>query len=196
MEKWHTLESAAVLAKLEAKKSGLSEKEAAKRLKQYGPNTIQGTKPVSPLSLFIEQFTNILVIILIIATVFSFLIGEIVDGIAIIIIVILNAIFGFVQEYKAEKAIEALKKLTNPETTVLRDGKQKTVYSSDVVPGDIVLLEECPCELRIFGADSGATGQEQDDKEQCAFHWGGAGGASSSVGFAEFMMQSEATFTQ
>lgn len=150
---WHELPASDALKKLETDEKGLSENEAAIRLKQYGYNELQKKKGISKLQIFIQQFKNILVIILIAATIFSAFVGEFVDAAAIIIIVILNAIFGFVQEFKAEKTIEALKKLTSPETVVIRDGVEKKIDSHLVVPGDIVVLDEgsrVPADMRLI----------------------------------------------
>jgi len=94
-----------------------------------------------------------LVIILIGATIFSAVIGEILDAVVIVAIVVLNSIFGYIQEYKAEKAIEALKRLSSPESTVIRDGRKQTMPSKLLVPGDMVVLEQgtkVPADLRIL----------------------------------------------
>ena len=150
---WHELEANTVLKKLDTVENGLSEKEAEARLSTFGYNELQKKKGVSKLEIFISQFKSILIIILIGATIFSALIGELIDAIAIITIVILNAIFGFVQEYRAEKTIEALKKLTSPEAIVMRDGKEKKIDSRLVVPGDVIVLEEgsrVPVDMRLI----------------------------------------------
>jgi Ca2+-transporting ATPase len=150
---WHSLDAKDVMSKLGTSDKGLSESEASSRLGQYGPNELQKKKGVSKLQIFLEQFKNILIIILIAATVFSAFIGELVDAAAIIIIVILNAIFGFMQEYKAEKTIEALKKLTSPEAVVIRGGREMKIDSRLLVPGDVVVLDEgsrIPADMRLF----------------------------------------------
>ena len=121
-------------------KKGLSESEARKRLLEYGENEIAETKE-SNFIIFLRQFKSPLIIILIAACIVSFFIGEILDAVVIIGIVILNSVIGFQQERKAEKAIEALKKLTAPEAVVMRDGKIKTIPASKLVPGDIILLD-------------------------------------------------------
>jgi Ca2+-transporting ATPase len=150
---WHELHVSDALKSLDTTEKGLSESEASARLKRFGYNELQKKKGISKLQIFIQQFKNILVLILIAATIFSAFVGEFVDAAAIIIIVILNAIFGFVQEFKAEKTIEALKKLTSPETVVIRDGIEKKIDSHLVVPGDIVVLDEgsrVPADLRLI----------------------------------------------
>ncbi len=150
---WNELEAKQVLKELQTSEKGLSEQEAQARLLKYGTNELKEEKKISPIEIFLNQFKSILVIILIGATIFSAAIGEVLDAAAIIAIVILNAIFGFFQEYKAEKTIEALKKLSSPESIVLRDGKKQTIASKLLVPGDIVILEQgtkVPADLRIL----------------------------------------------
>ncbi|MDI6905394.1 MAG: cation-translocating P-type ATPase [Candidatus Bathyarchaeia archaeon] len=137
---WHSMKVNEVLQALNAKIEGLSQEEAQKRLQEFGPNELKKEKRKSPVKLFFEQFTDILITILLIATVLSFAVGEVYDGIVIIAIVMACAVLGFTQEYKAEKALEALKKMTAPTATVLRDGKEVEIQTRDVVPGDILLL--------------------------------------------------------
>lgn len=150
---WNELETEEIFKKLRTRESGLTEEEARERLQRFGYNEIKKEKKISKIQIFVNQFRSILVLILIFATVFSALIGEILDALAILIIVILNAVFGFIQEYRAEKAIESLKKLTSPETVVIRNGKPRRILSKNLVPGDIVVLEEgskVPADLRLF----------------------------------------------
>ncbi|MEM7815588.1 MAG: calcium-transporting P-type ATPase, PMR1-type [Candidatus Aenigmatarchaeota archaeon] len=150
---WNELSTKQVLEKLNSDEKGISEEESLIRLQKYGPNEIREEKKISKTEIFINQFRSTLVIILIAATIFSAAIGEIFDAAAIIAIVILNAIFGFVQEYKAEKAIEALKRLSSPESIVIRDGKKRTIPSRNLVPGDIVVLEQgtkVPADIRLI----------------------------------------------
>lgn len=150
---WHTLDSTQVFKELNASEKGLSEAEARERIQRYGSNELRKEKGISPLILFISQFRNFLVLILIVAAGFSFAIGAALDGVVISIIVILNALFGFVQEFRAGKAIEALKRLTSPESLVLRDGRKKKIPSRLLVPGDVVFLEEgskIPADLRLL----------------------------------------------
>ena len=152
---WSELETKKVFEKLKTGEEGLTEEEARERLLKFGPNELEKKKQTSKLEIFLNQFKSVLVLILIFATVFSALIGEILDAAAILVIVILNAIFGFVQEYKAEKTIETLKKLTSPEAVVIREGKPRKIPSKELVLGDIVVLEEgsrVPADLRIFEA--------------------------------------------
>lgn len=153
LSNWHELASEEAMKRLGTSENGLSEGEASVRLKQYGFNELQKQKGISKLQILVSQFKNILVLILIGATIFSALVGEVVDAAAILVIVILNAIFGFVQEFKAEKTIEALKKMTSPEAVVIRDGKEKKIESRLLVPGDIVVLDEgsrVPADMRMI----------------------------------------------
>ncbi|MBP8707445.1 MAG: calcium-translocating P-type ATPase, PMCA-type [Caldisericia bacterium] len=132
---------------------GLSEEEAKKRLKKYGPNKISEEKGKSPFSIFISQFQSILIIILIVASIVSFFIGDTVESIAILFVVVLNAILGFVQEYRADQSVKALKELVSPVAKVIRDGKRKEIPQEEVTVGDIVILDsgdKIPADLRII----------------------------------------------
>ena len=140
---------------LDAKMDGLSSEEAQKRLLEHGPNELKKEKRKSPITLFLEQFKDMLIIILLIATALSMAIGEIYDAIVIIAIVIACAVLGFTQEYRAEKALEALKKMTAPTALVLRDGREVEIQSRDVVPGDVLLLhtgDKVPADARLIEA--------------------------------------------
>jgi Ca2+-transporting ATPase len=150
---WHKKTTDQVLRDLNTSKAGLSLNDARKRLKKYGPNELIEEKGPGPLTLFFNQFKSFLIVILVAATIFSALIGEFIDAIAIIIIVILNAVFGFIQEYRAEKTMAALKRMTAQEAIVLRDGEEKRIPSRILVPGDIVLIEQgtkIPADIRLL----------------------------------------------
>jgi len=137
-------------------KKGLSENEAKKRLLEYGENEIVEKKE-SNFLIFLRQFKSPLIVILIVACIISFLIGEILDSVVIIGIVILNSIIGFYQERKAEKAIESLKKLTAPTAVVVRDGKIKTIPASKLVPGDLVIFDagkKIPADCKILKSNN------------------------------------------
>jgi len=138
---WHSLKPEEVFDKLGAGSSGLSSVDAAERIKKYGLNELSSRKKTSPLMLFLCQFNNFLIYILILATVISFLIGEVVDAGIIAAIVVLNAILGFLQEYKAERSIESLKSLIVQEAFVIRDGHRLKVPASTLVPGDVIEVE-------------------------------------------------------
>ena len=122
--------------------AGLSDKQAQKLLEQFGHNEIVGRPGQTPFQIFLTQFTSLLVILLIIASVASLFLGDLLDGIFILLIVILNGILGFVQEYKAEKTIRALKQMTVATVRVIRGGVEQKIDSQLLVPGDVIILEE------------------------------------------------------
>ena len=130
-----------MLAHLGSSATGLSAKEAAQRLAADGPNELKEGKRISPLQIFLGQFKSLIIWILIAAGVISGVLGEVVDAIAILAIVVLNAVIGFYQEFNAEKSIAALKKMTAPQAKVRRDGQVTSIPASDVVAGDILALE-------------------------------------------------------
>ena len=121
---------------------GLTKNEVELNLKQYGLNVLKEHKGKPILLKFIEQFNNFLTILLLVAAIVSLLIGEMVDGILIVGIVILNALFGFYQEAKAEESLAALKKMTVTKIRVIRDGQEQEIDSKYLVPGDIMVIEE------------------------------------------------------
>jgi len=134
---------------------GLALATVSERRRQYGPNELVEKKKKSPLLMFLAQFKDFLILILIAAAVLAGFVGEFVDTIAIIVIVVINAVVGFIQEYRAEKAMEALKRMAAPTATVLRDGVPGTVPASELVPGDLVILEAgrvVPADLRLIEA--------------------------------------------
>ncbi|HVN22666.1 MAG TPA: cation-translocating P-type ATPase [Syntrophorhabdales bacterium] len=131
---------------------GLTQAEADARMQKLGPNELDERPRPGFLRMLLDQFNNFLVIILIIAAVVSLLLGEYVDALAIMVIVILNAIVGVVQESKAEQSLAALKKMAAPNAQVIRDGHQKAIPSRELVPGDVVLVEAgnyIPADLRL-----------------------------------------------
>lgn len=134
-------------------KIGLSAPEVKKRLDKVGLNRLEEKKGRTPWDMFVGQFKNVLVLILLIAALVSFILGEVSDAIVIAIILILNATLGVVQEYKAEKSLAALKKMVAPAALVIRDGRQTRIEAAQLVPGDIVLLESgdrIPADLRLY----------------------------------------------
>ncbi len=149
MEKnWHSMPADEVLKHLGSARPGLSQAEADKRLAQFGPNELVEAKRTSPLEMFLAQFKNFLIIVLIGAAAVSFGIGlynggdeELIDGIVITAILIVNAILGFVQEYRAEKAMLALKSMVAPMANVVRDGVVARIDARKIVPGDIIVVE-------------------------------------------------------
>jgi len=149
---WHTRTVSEVFKDLESAQEGLSEVEAGRRLEHYGPNELKREERPSAFSLFLGQFKNVLIIILLIATVLSILVGETMDALLIAVIVVFSAGLGFFQEYKAEKALEALKKMLQATITVVRDGRDHEVETSTIVPGDVLLLEagdRVPADARV-----------------------------------------------
>lgn len=120
---------------------GLSQNEAEERLLKYGFNELTHIKKVSAIAMFLDQFKDFMVMVLLAATCISFFLGEMVDAIAIVIIIIMNAILGFIQEYRTEKSLEALRELSAPHATVIRDGQEKTVLAREIVPDDLIILE-------------------------------------------------------
>ncbi|MDD5103449.1 MAG: cation-translocating P-type ATPase [Candidatus Peribacteraceae bacterium] len=138
---WHTLTVDQALATLRTPiPSGLSEAEADRRLQEHGPNEIKTVDGISPWKILLEQCKNVLIIILMIAIALSAVLGHEVEAITIAVIVIFAVLLGFVQEYKAERAIEALRKMAAPLATVLRNGKEIDVPAREIVPGDLILL--------------------------------------------------------
>ncbi|MDE1889714.1 MAG: cation-translocating P-type ATPase [Planctomycetota bacterium] len=140
--RWHTVSIDEVVKRLETNiDTGLRRAEAEDRLKKFGYNQLEEKEGVSPIMLFLGQFNDFIVWVLIAAAIVSGFMGEWVDALAIIAIVIINAIIGFIQEYRAEKSLAALQKMSAPFSKVLRDGEMHSIPSRDIVHGDIVLLE-------------------------------------------------------
>jgi Ca2+-transporting ATPase len=152
-QEWYEIEAAEAGEKLNTDLDrGLSAEEVEKRLEEYGPNALREPPSRSILSMFMDQLKEVLVIILIIAAVISGAVGEWMDSLVIMIIVVLNACLGVYQEHKAEEALKALKKMTMPTAKVLRDGEVCQVAVENLVPGDIVLLEagdSLPADIRL-----------------------------------------------
>jgi Ca2+-transporting ATPase len=158
------METEEVLSSLNVKQDGLSQEEAQTRLQQYGLNELKKEKKASSIKMFLEQFTDILMIILLIAVALSigsyFIknmedVGELYDAAVIVAIVLATAILGFVEEYRSEKAVEALKKMTAPTAMVVRGGKEIKIATSEIVPGDIILLytgDKIPADARLIEA--------------------------------------------
>jgi len=120
---------------------GLSSREAKKRLEKYGLNQLKKNKKVSRIKIFIQQFNDFIIWVLIGATIISGLMGEKADAITIIIIVIINALLGFIQEYKTEKSLEALNRLAAPTAKIVRDGRIQIINAELIVPGDVSIIE-------------------------------------------------------
>jgi P-type Ca2+ transporter type 2C len=150
---WHTMEVHDVLQLLSVSPDGLTTAEADKRREQVGENKLNEVESKSWLTLFLNQFRDFMVLVLLAATLVSGLLGEHADAITIIAIIIVNGILGFWQELRAEKSLASLKQLTAPTATVLRDGKKITIAASDLVPGDQIFLESgdrVPADVRLL----------------------------------------------
>ena len=149
---WHQKEITSVVEELQSSFQGLSSEEAQKRLEQYGSNELTEKKKKTPFMMFLDQFKDFMIIVLIAAAIISGFIGDITDTIAIIVIVMLNAVIGFVQEYRAEKAMAALKKMAASVATVIRSGVPANIPAAELVPGDMVSLEAgkiVPADMRL-----------------------------------------------
>ncbi|HEY9087980.1 MAG TPA: cation-translocating P-type ATPase [Anaerolineaceae bacterium] len=152
---WHDLELDDVIGKLEAPVQGLTAEEAAKRLQRYGYNELKEKPRPTFLQLVLAQLNNFIVILLIVASIVSALLGDWIEAAVIMLIVVLNAVLGVVQESRAEEALAALKKMAAPESQVLRNGQRVMVPARELVPGDIVFLEAgnfVPADIRLIEA--------------------------------------------
>ena len=154
MPMWHSYPSQQVLETLKTAHAGLSQTEAQLRLEQYGANRLQPQKPKSIVIRFLLQFHNVLIYILLAASVMTAFLGHWVDSGVILGVVVINAIIGFVQEGKAEKALNAIRRMLSLSAVVLRDGQRIQIPSEQLVPGDIVMLQsgdKVPADLRLLG---------------------------------------------
>ncbi|MBB3110476.1 Ca2+-transporting ATPase [Paenibacillus phyllosphaerae] len=156
--KWHQMGTEELAQSLQASPdSGLSQAEASERLQRLGRNELSEGKKVSPFALFFNQFKDFMVLVLLGATLVSGLLGEYLDAITIVAIIVINAFLGFTQEFRAEKSLRALKEMSAPVAKVLRDGKVTAIAASELVPGDIVLLESgdrVPADIRLIETSS------------------------------------------
>jgi len=139
-QSWYRLGAEDALGTLKSGHGGLSRVEARKRLEQYGANELVAKKGISPWALFLQQFKSFLIIILIIAVALSAILGEVVDAVIIGIIILFASGLGFVQEYRAERAMEALRRMAAPTASVRREGKEVEIPARELVPGDIIIL--------------------------------------------------------
>lgn len=151
---WFSKSEQDVLRELDVDpKTGLTNEEAKKRLEQYGENKLQEKRKKSFASLLMGQLKDVLIYVLLAATVVTFAIGEYVDAIIILLVIVINAVIGVIQEYKAEKAIEALQQMTTPKSLVRRDGEIIEINSDHIVPGDIIIIDTgryIPADLRLI----------------------------------------------
>jgi Ca2+-transporting ATPase len=154
-EPWHALDLEKALENLSSNPSGLASIEAARRFSETGPNEIQAAKRISAWDILLEQFKNILILILLGATAISIFLGHGVESIVIAVIVLFAVLLGFIQEYRAERAIDALRKMAAPTATVLRDGNEVKLPARDLVPGDVIILhtgDRIPADARLLEA--------------------------------------------
>jgi Ca2+-transporting ATPase len=151
---WHALDAAIVLERLGTDpRRGLDSEEAARRLAHFGPNAFEAARKTPWPAILARQFLSVLILILVVAAVVSFAVGETVDAAAILAIVVLNGLLGFVQEWRAEEALEALRRMLAPHSRVVRDGHEQEIEARALVPGDLVLLEtgdRVPADLRLI----------------------------------------------
>lgn len=155
MSNWHSLKEEEVFEILKSSPGGISEEEAKVRLKTYGRNELREKKKIPLWLKFLNQFKSPLIFILLLAIVVSAILGELIDALVISAIVLMNAILGLVQEERAEKALQALKKMAVPKTLVIREGKIKEINSTEVVPGDVIVLSagnKVPADARIISS--------------------------------------------
>jgi len=154
---WHHLPIDEVYGRLVTGPGGLTSEEAAMRLQQFGPNTLPARKPPGILTIFIHQFKSPLIYILLIAALVSFLLGDFKDGFFILAVVLLNAVIGLFQEWKAEQGADKLRSLLRIKAVVRRDGKEISINAADLVPGDLVMLESgnrVPADIRLVHASN------------------------------------------
>ena len=150
---WYTLTTDDAFRQLHSQPNGLSRIEVDERKLKYGPNELTTAHRISPWEILLEQFKNVLILILLGATAISLFLGHGVESIVIAVIVLFAVLLGFVQEYRAERAIEALRRMAAPTATVLRDGVETKVPARDLVPGDVILLstgDRVPADVRLI----------------------------------------------
>ncbi len=155
LELWHTLHIEEALEKTGSSIAGISNAEAVSRLGVYGPNRLEAERRASPWLLLLDQFKNVLILTLLLATVLSAFLGHGVEAIAIAVIVVFAVLLGFVQEFRAERAIEALRAMAAPLAKVMRGGMEVMINASDIVPGDVVMLaagDRVPADARLLQA--------------------------------------------
>ena len=174
---WHQKEIALVLDELRTSPEGITSEEARSRLVEYGPNELLEKKRKTLFIMFLDQFRDFMILVLIAAAIISGTIGEASDTIAIVVIVVLNAVIGFIQEYRAERAMAALKMMSAPSAVVIRSGMPETVSAARLVPGDVVVLEAgqiVPADMRLIEAallkveEAALTGESLSVEKQAA----------------------------
>jgi Ca2+-transporting ATPase len=152
---WHNLSVSEVVESLNSGIQGLTREEAERRLTQFGPNELVKKEKISQFMLWLGQFKNFLIIILIVAVILSAILGKVTDSIVIFVIVLFATTLGFIQEYRAERAMEALKRMAAPTCSVIRDGQEIEISAREIVSGDIVALrtgDKVPADCRLIEA--------------------------------------------
>lgn len=152
---WHTLSGETVLARLQSRATGLTQAEAVQRLAEHGPNELEAAHRISPWAILLEQLKNVLIVILLVAIVLSAFLGHSLEAVAIAVIVLFAVLLGFGQEYRAERAIEALRQMAAPTATALRDEAEVEIPARNLVPGDVILLragDKVPADARLLVA--------------------------------------------
>jgi P-type Ca2+ transporter type 2C len=174
---WHNLSVEETFSYFQTPHTGLTSAEAARRLAEYGTNELQAGKRISPWTILLSQFKNVLIIILMVATVISAFLGHEIEAAAIAVIVLFAVLLGFLQEYRAERAIEALRRMAAPTATVIRDDEEEEIPTRDLVPGDVILLragDRVPADVRLAEAvnlqveESALTGESVPVEKQTA----------------------------
>jgi magnesium-transporting ATPase (P-type) len=149
---WHARTPGEVLAALQTGLEGLTADEAKRRKARFGPNRLAAARPRSEILRFLAQFNNLLIYVLLAAAALAVLIGEMADAAVVLAVVLLNALIGYIQEGRAERALDAIRGMIDPRATVLRDGRRVAIPAEDIVPGDLVILEpgdRVPADLRL-----------------------------------------------
>lgn len=152
---WHAQDAEDVMAALATRREGLSSAEAEARRARYGPNRLAAARKRSEILRFLSQFDNLLIYVLLAAAALALAIGHVTDAIVILAVVLVNAAIGYLQEGRAERALEAIRSLIDPQATVIREGRRTVIPAEDIVPGDLVLLEpgdRVPADLRLVKA--------------------------------------------
>jgi P-type Ca2+ transporter type 2C len=199
---WHQLEAPAALERLGADDAaGLTAQESQRRLDEFGPNQLQAAEKTPWWRMLLAQFQDFMVLVLLAATTLSYAMGETADAITIVVIVVINAVLGFVQEYRAEQSLEALKQLAAPTARVRRDGQEAQVAAADLVPGDLLLLEagdKIPADARLLEVmgleveEAALTGESLPVRKQHAW----IGGEDAGLGDRKNMLYMGTTVTR
>ncbi|WP_338849312.1 calcium-transporting P-type ATPase, PMR1-type [Clostridium perfringens] len=176
---WYKKSKNEILQELDVdEKNGLSSTEALRRLEKYGKNKLETKKKKTLFKQFLSQLKDVMIYILIIAAIISAFLGEISDALIILLVIIINAVIGVIQESKAEKVLDALKELSTPKALVKRDGSLKEILSEDIVPGDIVIIDAgryIPGDLRLIDTanlkieESAFTGESVPSEKDASF---------------------------